>query len=162
MKPALLILLVVFFFSGCARQEPVQMTPQEQDVAKKEIREVADRILQSLNTMDVEALLQPYWNSPDFVLVSTDGSMADYQTAKNGTVEMFKLLASLKYTTVKDEFRFLPGNTVIYAWSGKSEFAFKTGEQSRIDAYTITFVFRKMDNSWKIVYAHESASPPVE
>jgi ketosteroid isomerase-like protein len=162
MKPALLILLVVFFFSGCARQEPVQMTVQEQDVAKKEIREVADHLLQSLNTMDVEALLQPYWNSPDFALVSTDGSMADYQTAKNGTVEMFKLLASLKYTTSKDEFRFLPGNTVIYAWFGKSEFAFKTGEQSKIDAYAITFVLRKIDNNWKIVYAHESASPPVE
>jgi len=162
MKSALLILLVVFFFSGCSRQEPVQMTVQEQDVAKKEIRGVADQILQSLNTMDVETLLQPYWDSPDFVLVSTDGSMGNYQTAKNGTVEMFKLLASLKYTTVRDEFKFLPGNTVIYAWSGKSEFAFKTGEQARIDTYTITFVFRRMDNSWKIVYAHESASPPVE
>jgi ketosteroid isomerase-like protein len=162
MKPALLMLLVVLFSFGCTNQEPGPMSLQEQEVAKKEIREVADRILQSLNTMDVETLLRPYWDSPDFVLVSPDGSIGNYQTAKNGTVEMFKLLASLKYTTVRDEFRFLPGKTVIYAWSGKSEFAFKTGEQARIDTYTITLVFRKVDNSWKIVYAHESASPPVE
>jgi ketosteroid isomerase-like protein len=162
MKPALLILLVVLFFSGCTSQEPVQMTPQEQEVAKKEIREVTDHILRSLNTMDLEALLRPYWDSPEFVLVNTEGSMGDYQTTRNGTVEMFNLLASLKYTTVKDEFRFLPGNTVICAWFGKSEFAFKAGEQARIDAYAITFVFRKIGNDWKIIYAHESASPPVE
>jgi ketosteroid isomerase-like protein len=138
------------------------MTPQEQEVAKKEIREVADHVLRSLNTMDLEALLQPYWNSPEFVLVNTEGSMGDYQTTKNGTLEMFKLLASLKYATVKDEFRFLPGNTVIYTWIGRSEFAFKSGQQARIDAYATTLVFRKIDNDWKIIYAHESASPPVE
>ncbi len=162
MKPVLLSLLVVLFSSGCTKQEPVPMTPQEQEVAKKEIREVSDRIVQSLNTMDLESLLRPYWNSPDFVLVNTEGSMGDYQTTKNGTVEMFNLLASLKYATVKDEFRFLPGNTVLYAWFGKSEVVFKGGQQAKIDAYAITFVFRKVDNDWKIIYAHESASPPVE
>jgi hypothetical protein len=162
MKPALLIILILFFVAGCTSQDPLPMTPQEQEVAKKEIRAVSDRIVQSLNTMDLEALLQPYWNSPEFVLVNTEGSMGDYQTTRNGTVEMFNLLASLKYTTVKDEFRFLPDNTVIYAWFGKSEFAFKTGQQARIDAYAITFVFRKVENTWKIIYAHESASPPVE
>lgn len=162
MKTNLLITLVLFFLFGCAKQEPAQMTAQEQETAKKEIREVVNLILQAANKMDVEALLQPYSNSPDFILFNTDGSMVDYQGDKNGTVEWFKSLAALKITTVKDEFRFLPNNIVLCAWLGKCEMTLKTGEQQKIDAYGVTLVFRKIDNQWKVIYSHESASPPVQ
>jgi ketosteroid isomerase-like protein len=162
MKSKLLITLPLFFFFGCARQEPVQMTPQEQETAKKEIREVVNLILQAANKMDVEALLQPYFNSPDFILLNTDGSMVDYQGAKNGTAELFKSLAAVEFTTVREEFRFLPNNIVIFAWLGKCEMTLKTGEHSKIDAYGVTFVFRKIDNQWKIIYSHESASPAAQ
>ena len=162
MKPTLLITLALFFFFGCARQEPAQMTPQEQDAAKKEIREVVDLILQAGDKMDVEALFQLYSDSPDFILFNTDGSMVDYQGAKNGAAEMFKSLAVLKYTTVKEEFRFLPNNIVICAWLGNCEMTIKTGEHLNINTYAVTLVFRKIDNQWKVIYSHESALPPVQ
>jgi len=162
MKPTLLIVLVLSLLSGCAKQEPAQLSPQEQDAAKKEIREASNQILTATSNLDVDALLQPYWNSPDFVFVSAQGTAVDYQTAKNGTAELFKTVSAMKYTTVKDEFRFLTANTVLYTWLGKCECVFKTGEQAKIDSYAISFVFRKMGDSWKIIYAHESASPPTE
>jgi ketosteroid isomerase-like protein len=162
MKTTHLITLALFFFFGCARQEPAQLTPQEQDAAKKEIREVVNLIVQAANKMDLEALMQPYLNSPDFIVCNTDGSMGDYQGAKNGAAETFKSLAALKYTTVKEEFRFLPNNIVICAWLGTCEMTLKTGEHSKIDTYAVTFVFRKIDNQWKVIYSHESALPPVQ
>ena len=162
MKPTLLIGLALFLLFGCGRQEPAQMTPQEQDVAKKEISEVLNQQLQSASKLDAEALLQSYSNSPDFILLTAVGSMVDYQGAKNGTAEMYKSLTSLKFTTIKNEFRFLPGNVVICAWLGKCDVTFKTEERAMIDSYAITFVFKKLDNSWKIIYSHESASSPAE
>jgi len=162
MKPTLAIGLALFMLSGCGRQEPAQMTSQDQDVAKKEISEVLNQQLQSASKLDAEALLQSYSNSPDFILLTAVGSMVDYQGAKNGTAEMYKSLTSLKFTTIKNEFRFLPGNVVICAWLGKCDVTFKTEERATIDSYAITFVFKKLDNSWKIIYSHESASPPVE
>jgi len=162
MKPTLLIGLALFLLFGCGRQEPAQMTSQEQDVAKKEISEVLDQQLQNAGKLDAEALLQSYSNSPDFILLTAVGSMVDYQGAKNGTAEMYKSLTSLKFTTIKNEFRFLPGNVVICAWLGKCDVVFKTGESATIDSYAITFVFQKLDNQWKIIYSHESASPPAE
>ena len=162
MKPTLAIGLALFMLSGCGRQEPAQMTLQEQDLAKKEINEVLNQQLQAASTLDAEALMQSYSNSPDFVLLSSNGSMADYQETKNGTAEMYKSLTALKFTTIKNEFRFLPGNVVICAWLGKCDVTFKTDERATIDSYAITFVFKKLDNSWKIIYSHESASPPVE
>ena len=162
MKPTLVIGLGLFMLVGCGRQEPAQMTPQEQDVAKKEINEVLDQQLQAASKLDADALMQSYWNSPDFILLTTTGSMADYQQTKTGTAEMYKSLTALKFTTVKNELRFLPGNVVICAWLGKCDVTFKTEDRATIDSYAITFVFRKLDNHWKIIYSHESASPPAE
>jgi uncharacterized protein (TIGR02246 family) len=161
MKSTLLITLTLFFLFGCARQEPAQMSPQEQESAKKEIREVLDRLLQTASTLDAEALLQSYWNSPDFILLTAQGSMVDYQGAKTGAAEMYKVLAALKFATVKDEFRFVSQSTVLCAWTGTCEITYKTGERAKIETYAITFVFKKMDNQWKVIYSHESASPPV-
>jgi ketosteroid isomerase-like protein len=88
--------------------------------------------------------------------------MVDYQGTKNGTAEMYKSLTALTFTTIKSEFRFLPGNIVICAWLGKCDITFKTEERATIDSYAITFVFKKLESHWKIIYSHESASPPVE
>jgi ketosteroid isomerase-like protein len=162
MKPTLLIGLALFMLYGCGRQEPAQMTPQEQDVAKKEISEVLIQQIQAASKLDAEALLQSYANSPDFLLLTTAGSMVDYQGTKNGTAEVYKSLSALKFTTIKSEFRFLPGNIVICAWLGKCDVTFNTAERATIDSFAITFVFKKLDNHWKIIYSHESASPPVE
>jgi ketosteroid isomerase-like protein len=162
MKPTLVIGLALLMLFGCGRQEPAQMTPQEQDVAKTEISEVLNQQLLSASKLDAEALLQSYANSPDFILLTSAGSMVDYQGTKNGTAEMYKSLSALKFTTTKNEFRFLPGNIVICAWLGKCEVTFKTEERVTIDSYAITFVFKKLDNHWKIIYSHESSAPPVE
>jgi ketosteroid isomerase-like protein len=162
MKPTLVIGLALFMLFGCGKQEPAQMTPQEQDVAKKEIGEVLNQLILSASKLDAEGLLQPYWDSPDFLLLTSAGSMLDYQGTKTGTAEMYKSLTALKFTTTKNEFRFLPGNIVICAWLGKCEATFKTEEHATIDSYASTFVFKKLDNHWKIIYSHESSAPPVE
>jgi ketosteroid isomerase-like protein len=162
MKTNLLITLVLFFLFGCAKQEPIQMTPQEQETAKKEIREVINLNCQACEKLDVEADLQQYSNSPDYIFINTDGAMMDFQGAKKLTAEFFKSLSSCKLTTVKDEFRFLPNNIVLYAWLGKCEMTLKTGEHLKIDTYGATNVFSKINNQWKIIYSEESALPPVQ
>jgi hypothetical protein len=162
MKINLFILLALFFFSGYARQEPVQMTPQEQETAKKEIRDAVKVIFQSLEKMDVEALSQSYSNTSDFILITTNGSIVDWQESKNEHAAWFKSLSFLKVTTIRDDFRFLPGNIIICSWQGKFEMTLKTGEQLKIDKFGITFIFSKIDNHWKVIYQHSSALPPVQ
>ena len=74
MKTITFITLSLFLFSVCASQEPVQMTPQDQENAKKEIREVVRVIFGNLEKMDVEALFQSYSNSSNLIFFTTDGS----------------------------------------------------------------------------------------
>lgn len=162
MKTILFITLALFFLQGNAIQEPVQMTPQEQENAKKEIREAVKVIFQNLEKMDAEALFHSYSNSSDFMFFTTDGSVVGLQEARNHHAAWFKSLSALKITTITDEFRFLPGNTVICGWQGKFEMTTGSGQQLKIDKFGITFIFSKTNNDWKVIHQHSSALPPVQ
>jgi ketosteroid isomerase-like protein len=162
MKMYIFITIFLSFFFVLTKPVLAQITLQEQGTAKKEISETVNVIFQSLENMDVEALFKSYSNYYDFILFTTDASMADYQEAKNHNAEWFKSLSLLKVTTIKEEFRFLPGNIVVCAWEGKFEMTLKTGVHLRIDKFGVTFIFSKIDKHWKVIYQHSSSVPPVK
>ena len=158
MKTNLYLVLALLFFFGCTKQEPMQMTPQKKETAKKEIKEAVNVIFQGLEKLDAEAAFKPYLNTPDFILFTVYGTMVDYQGAINGHAAWFKTLASIKVTTTKEEFRFLPDNLVIYPWFGKFEMTLKSGEQVTVD-FGVTMIFRKIDDQWKVIYQQTSQVP---
>ncbi len=161
MKTILIVALPLFFIFGYAKAQPASMSPQEQEATKKELIEAVNTIVRGLEKMDAEVLFQSYSNSPDFILFATDGSMADYQAAKNHHVQWFKSLSLLKVTTVEDQFRFLPGNVAVCAWHAHFEMTLKTGGDPKMD-FAITLMFKKIDNHWKVVYQQTSALPPAQ
>jgi hypothetical protein len=160
MRMLIFVMLTIFIMFACAQPQPAPMTPQEQGVAKKGLTEAVNAIIQGLEKMDAEVLFQSYSNSPDFILFTTDGSMADYQLAKSHNAAWFKSLSLLKVTTVKEEFRFLPGNDVVCAWRATFAMILKTGRELKMD-FAITFVFNKSENRWKVVYQQTSAIQPA-
>lgn len=151
MKTNYFFILILLFFFSCAKQEPTQLTPQEQETAKKEIKEVVNVIFQGLEKLDAEAAFKPYLNTSDFIRFTVYGTMVDYQGAKNENAAWFNTLSSIKVTTIKEEFRFLPDNIIIYPWLGKFEMALKTGELFTVE-FCVTMIFRIIDNQWKVIY----------
>lgn len=158
MKTNLFFMLALILLFGCIKQEPTKMTLKEQETAKKEIKEVVSLIIKGLEKLDAEAAFQPYSKNNDFILFTVYGTMADYQTAKNEHAVWFSTLSSIKVTTLKEEFRFLPDNSVIYPWLGKFEMTLKTGEQVKVD-FGVTMIFRKINNQWIVIYQHTSQVP---
>jgi hypothetical protein len=112
--------------------------------------------------MDAEALFQSYANTNDFLFIGTDGSMANWQEAKNHNAGWFNILSSLKITPLRDEFMFPSENTVICTWQGRFDMTLKSGAEVMINPFGITFVFIKSDAGWKVLYQHSSALPPVQ
>lgn len=153
------VLMVLFSFPGNSYPVPLRLT-QDQDTAKKEISAVVKLINQSLEKKDVEALFQLYSDSSDFF--TTDGSMINFQAFKNHNTAWLNSLTALKVTTYGEFYRFLPGNTVICSWTGKFEMTLKSGEELKIDKFGITYIFRKIDNNWKVIHQHASALPPSQ
>lgn len=80
---------------------------------------------------------------------------------KNAQAEAFKQLASMNFRTIKQDFTFLTKNLVICTQTGSNEFEIKSGEKMKIDPYVGTMIFKKNDNEWKIIYAHETTAMPV-
>jgi ketosteroid isomerase-like protein len=161
MKTVALIALSLLILPGYSRQETLQMPPQDQETAKKEIREAVRVIFQNLEKMDAEALFQSYSNSMDLIFFTTDGSILNLQEAKSHHAAWFNSLSSLKVTSLRDDFRFSDGGTVICSWTGKFEMTMMSGDKYVINQFGITFIFRKISNSWKVIYQHSSALPPV-
>lgn len=158
MRINLFIFLSFLFLFGCVNQKSTEMTPQEKEIAKKEIKDVVSSITQGLEKLDAEDAFKPCLNKSDFILFTVYGAMVDYQGAKNEHAAWFKSLASIKVTTLKEEFRFLSDNIVIYPWLGKFEMTQKTGEQVAVD-FGVTMILRKIDNEWIVIYQQTSQVP---
>ena len=154
-------LLLSLFFIAC-QQQPHQMSPQEKEVAKKEIADIIDGIVRGCAQLDIQEVLKPYSGSSAFVAVNTDGSVVDYEGFKNINAELFKAVSSFKFISRVEDFRFLGDNLVLCTWIGSSAMVLKSGEHFKIPAFATTLLLSKVNNEWKIIYSHQSASPPME
>jgi len=73
----------------------------------------------------------------------------------------FKTVASMNFRTIRQDFTFLSKYLVMCTWIGSNEFQLRTGETMKIEPYVGSLLFRRKDTEWKIIYAHETAAPPV-
>ena len=166
-QPMLLITLFLLIFTaqGCnqaATQNKNVLTDQEKESAKKEISAKIDKIIQGGKNLDIETAMQPYSNTENFLIINPDATVSDYQKMKSENAEAFKKMSSLNFTTVNKEFRFLSESQVLLTWFGKSEVELKSGEKIKYESYIGTMLFSKENGEWKIIYAHETASPPIQ
>lgn len=139
-----------------------EMTNEEKEIAKKEISDVGAFVIENAIKLDVETAMKPYLNDAEFLVVNPDGTYADYAKMKTSNIETFEQLSSFKQTTIKEEFRFITKTDVLYTWFGKNEIELKIGEKITNESYIGTMLFKKINDEWKIVYAHESASPGIQ
>lgn len=163
---SIILCLSVLLFScqtndGKNVNQSSELTSEEKETAKKEISARIDEIIKGAKELNAEAALNPYSNDPDFKIVSPDASVTDYEAMKNVQTESFKTVDSMKFVTIKQDFTFLEKDLVMCTWTGMNEFQLKTGEKMKINPYVGSMLFRKKDNVWKIIYAHETAANPV-
>lgn len=166
-QPILLLslFLLIFTAQGCnqaATQNKYVLTEQEKETAKKEISAQIDTIIRGAKNLDVETAMQPYSNTENFLIINPDATFSGYQKMKSDNSEAFKKMRSLNFTTVNQEFRFLSDSQVLLTWFGKSEVELGSGEKIKYESYVGTMLFSRENGEWKIIYAHETASPPLQ
>ena len=92
-------------------------------------------------------------------MINPDGSYHKYPEFRKVNIEAFKQLSAFKQTTIKEEYRFITKTEVVHTWFGKNEMTLKTGEKITNDSYIGTMIFKKINNKWRITFAHECKSP---
>ena len=141
--------------------QTTELSSVDKEIAKKEISARIEEIIKGAKELNVEAAIKPYSIDTDVKIVNPDATVTDITTMKNAQTESFKTLASLNFTTIKQDFIFLEKDLVMCTWTGRNEFQLKNGEKMKIDPYVGSMLFRKKDNEWKIIYAHETTASPV-
>ena len=136
------------------------MTEAESNQIIKEVRKVFDKITEYSEKAQLDSFLSCYADSPDFLHFSSDGKMRNYEEFKKICTGYYDSLKEQKVITTRERFHVLDTNLVISGWTGNIIAQFKNGDEMKMDNYSITSVFKKIDGSWKVIHSHESALPP--
>ena len=141
--------------------EKKSLTRSEIERIHKEIKGVLDTLIFGCENLDMDLAFGMFHESPDFLMMGTGGSLSNYQEYLVNNLDYLKTCSGFKLTTNKKEIRALNCETAICAWAYRVEATLKTGEQDIIENAGASFVFSKINEEWKVVYYHESSSPPI-
>jgi len=136
------------------------LSSSEIETIEKKLREAIHTLSIGCETLDIELAFQVFSNSPDFLMMGTDGALCDYQTYLNNNISYLMTCSNFKLTTFKEEIRVLNRDMAIFAWAYGAEATLKTGERDIVENAGATFVFNKVNDEWKVVHYHESSLPP--
>lgn len=138
-----------------------RLLDSERKVIERELKEAINTLVTGCETLNMEQAFSVFWNSPDFVMMGTDGEMCDYQAYVDNNVAYLTTCSTFKLTTFGQEIRLLGRNTAVVAWAYRADATLRSGEKDVVANAGATFVFRRMDGAWKVVTYHESSVPPV-
>jgi hypothetical protein len=158
MRTNIFVTALLLFIVGCTPQPTDQLTQQQKDQTKQEVKAICDSVWAQWGRMDAAATVQYLWDSPEFVAFNSDGSRSDFQSIKKMILEMPINTTALKLFPSREDFYVLAKDVVVYAWFGKSQFDMKSGDKMTYDPDAETFIFNKVGGKWKIVYVQESAT----
>jgi hypothetical protein len=137
------------------------LSSSEKDTIEREIRAAIGTLITGCETLDMDLAFQVFSDSPDFLMMATDGTLCDYHTYVDGNVEYLRTCSSFKLTTFRDEIRILKPDLVLFSWAYGAEATLESGEKDIVEKAGASFVFSKVEDEWKVVYYHESSLPPT-
>jgi len=136
------------------------LTNAEKEQIQQEIKAAINTLILGCENLDMDLAFSIFANSPDFLMMGTDGMLCDYQTYLKNNIDYLRTCASFKLTTYREEIRIIAPEIAIYSWAYGAEAILKTGEQDIIENAGASFVFEKVNGGWKVAYYHESSTPP--
>ena len=154
---------LLLFIVGCTSPQSDQLTQQQKDQIKLEIKAACDSMVAIWNRADTSRYMQYYADSPDWVCFNLDGSRSDYQALKKSWLDAANSIIDYKWTTTHQDFAFISKDVVLCAWEGNSAMIGRqSGKQLTFDPIAYTAVFKKIAGRWQVVYSHTSATSVTE
>ena len=157
MKTTIFIAVLLLICAGCTSQQSDQLTEQQKDQIKNEVKLVVHDLIAIEEKLDSVGTFQYYADVPEFIAFNADGSRSDFQSMKKSAFEMFSASTSISIPTAREDYIVLAKDLVICAWLGKGNIAFKSGDKVSFDPDAVTLIFKKIAGQWKVIYSHESA-----
>jgi len=145
--------LIILLFVSCETKNRDLINDQDKERIKSDIQTVFEQMIQSSEAGNFE--FRPFVNSPGFISI-VNGKISDYKEFIKSNTAFFDLVDNQIFDEAIMFYTFIDKETVILTYGATVIANFKDGHQSKADPLAWTVVFRKMDESWKVIYSHES------
>ncbi len=153
MKTRLVILLMLIGCFSCGiNNKPVSDAQKEK--IKGEIKEVVNTFIKGIEEANADMVMESFLDSPDFVDI-TNGMTFSYKELM-AMKPNFDAILNQKCTIVSEKYAFLDKLTVLYTAETKWSTNYKDGHSSITDPQAFLFVFKKIDNRWKVIHLVDS------
>ncbi len=136
------------------------MTEAESNDIVTDIKNIHEKLTEYSEKAQLDSFISCYDNSPSFLHFSSDGKMRNYEEFKKVCTEYYNTLKQQKIFTVTKKINVINNNLAILGWTGNIIAQFKNGDTMKLNNYSITSVFKNIDNKWKVFHSHESGLPP--
>lgn len=155
MKKLCLFILSMILIS-CGTKTNLPLTVTDKETLKGEIKPVLTQIIENSEKGDLEKAIGPYLNSTEFIGIS-NGQVFDFNGLKEGNKQYFDAMKEQKFTETLLKYTFIDKETVIVTWGGSAIAELKDGQKLKIDPFTATLIFKKIEGAWRVLYSHESS-----
>jgi hypothetical protein len=154
MKTTLLFLVLILINISC-RTSNNHVSDANKNKIESEIKEVVNKMYKGNEDVNIDMVVEPFLDSPDFVFL-IHGYALSYKQLVDGIRPIYNTLLNQKVTIVNEKYAFLDKTTVLYTTNCKLLENFKDGHSSLNDPTAILYVFRKIEGNWKIIYGAET------
>lgn len=142
-----------------AVKENVYVMNIDTDQILNEVRAFADALTHYSETAKSDSFLRCYADIPDFLAISADGMIRNYEDFRKICKSYYESLKAQKINTTYIKYHVLDPDIVVFCWSGDIDAYFKNGDTMKMQNYTATYLCRKIGGEWKIIHSHDSALP---
>jgi hypothetical protein len=161
MKKVLFVVLPIIFLMSCIQKSSDSITDNEKKEIISDVTKVAYQTIEVCNKIDLQTCIGFFMNSSEFLAVSTDGTILNYEQKINGEKEFFNSVSSLHLEKLVDDFKVLGKANVLWTVQFKVDAVLKTGEKLSFEKLIVTEIYKKVDTQWKISFSQESGLAPV-
>lgn len=154
MKTKLIFLFVLIVSVSCGTNNKPLSDAQKEKI-KTEVKVVVDTFFKACEEVNFDMALGTFYNSPDFAYIN-NGYAFSYKESVDVFRPVFATFLNQKITIVDEKYAFPDNSTVLYSNHSKSLTNYKDGHAVLQDPTVMLFIFKKIDNKWKIIYGVES------
>ena len=156
----LLMIVASGMLFSCAQTSNGLLSDEQKKKMQDEIQPVIAQVYDAAAHADTSKLFDA--NSfTDFTYTEITGefySPADY---KQMAGQWFGMITSEIIDKGTEKYDYIDENNVLWSYSGALTATYKNGQQDKYKPFGMTFLFRKINDKWKIVFIQESAQQPA-
>lgn len=154
MKTKLIILVMLIFCFSCGTSNKPLSDAQKEKI-KGEVKEQVSIFFKGCEEVNFDMAMKPMHDSPDFLYIN-NGYAFSYKECVDVFRPVFDSFLNQKITILDEKYSFPDNSTVLYSNHCTSLTNYKDGNAVLQDPTVMLFIFKKIDDTWKVIYGVES------